>query len=415
MLDGDKSVEDLNKETKKLNADTIDPEMNDQSPPPHEERSNDLLNDSKEQNADLDDLEYSESPLPGLEIRSEIALDQQNIPDLTLSREQTPDTDFYDDEAASTYSELAQGTPQPEETHKRPAGGLLDTNRAVKRTNNKTELVSETSGVQMSKSPSYDPENPAGVKEEKIRRRVAAKVIDKFWMPLDNEAFHSFENLCNISLNKVLERYDGLANPHTKVEETQRVILNSWLSTRHPRSFLARLQMTKLPPLKSLQVRMKGVKTNSQDSLNIDLVIRQKKVSESYLLAELEQLKSLETFHKNLKAMYELDAKYLQDFKKSTSALQAEHAQEKQAKMAELHLEASGAPLEDISFLNKPSLTLKKSFNPNTDSDVLQILQDLDRQINASNVPTKKLLDLCDQLDSIYSKLNSGKLKSNKH
>lgn len=365
--------------------------------------------------AEHKDSEHTNDPLPQLDIESEsVVLDQQNIPDLSLSRERTPDTDYYDD-SASGYSELARGTPQPEESNKRLAGGPLDTDRAVKRTHSGSEHSRHESSEGPSNAHGYDPENPAGVRQEKIRRRVAAKVIDKFWTPLDAEGYQSLENLCDISLNKVLERYDGERNPQAKVEETQRVILNNWLSKRHPRSFLARLQVTKLPPLKSLQVRMRGVRPNSLDTLNIDLVLRQKKVSESYLLAELEQLKSLETYYKSLMTMYELDAKYLQDFKKSTSALQAEHAQEKQAKLAELHLEAPDLPSEDIALLNKPLPVLGKLFDPNTDSDVLLVLQELDKKISAANVPTKKLLDFCDQLDSIYSKLNSSNGKRHPH
>lgn len=357
------------------------------------------------------DKEQADSPLPQFEIVSESeVLDEQSIPNLTLSREQTPDTDFFDDETASEYSELARATPQPEESNKRPVGGILDTERAVKRRYNDPEDSNHREAS--SNSFGYDPENPAGVKQEKIRRRVAAKVIDKFWTPLDADAFQSLENLCNISLNKVLERYDGVPNPQTKVEETQRVILNNWLSTRHPKSFLARLQVTKLPPLKSLLVRMKGVRANGVDALNIDQVLRQKKVSESYLLAELEQLKSLETYYNSLKAMYELDAKYLQDFKKSTSALQAEHAKDKRTKMAELHLEPLGAAYDDIGLL-KMSAPGKK-FDPNTDSDVLLILQEIDTKVSARNFPTKKLLDFGDQLDSIYSKLNSSNGNDNR-
>lgn len=353
------------------------------------------------------DKEQADSPLPRFEIVSESeVLDQQNIPNLTLSREQTPDTDFFDGETASEYSELARATPQPEESNKRPAGGILDTERAVKRRYNDSEHSNHREAS--SNSFGYDPENPAGVKQEKIRRRVAAKVIDKFWAPLDADAFQSLENLCSISLNKVLERYDGVPNPQTKVEETQRVILNNWLSTRHQKSFLARLQVTKLPPLKSLLVRMKGVRANGVDALNIDQVLRQKKVSESYLLAELEQLKSLETYYNSLKAMYELDAKYLHDFKKSTSALQAEHAKEKRTKMAELHLEPLGAASDDIGLLKMSVRALGKKFDPNTDSDVLLILQEIDKKVSARNIPTKKLLDFGDQLDSIYSKLNSS-------
>lgn len=413
MLTSENKGMESEAKNQEIRPDSMKPDANElQSAPLHEVPEQEALLEI----ADHNESEHTNCPLPQLDIEAEsVVLDQQNMPDLSLSRERTPDTDFYDDETASEYSELARGTPQPEESNKRHAGSTLDTDRAVKRTHSTSEHSRHGSSDGPSNTHGYDPENPAGVRQEKIRRRVAAKVIDKFWTPLDAEGIQSLENLCNISLNKVLERYDGEHNPQAKVEETQRVILNNWLSMRHPRSFLARLQVTKLPPLKSLQVRMRGIRTNSLDTLNIDLVLRQKKVNESYLLAELEQLKSLETYYKSLKATYELDAKYLQDFKKSTSALQAEHAQEKQAKMAELHLEAPDFSSEDIALLNKPLLSLGKLFDPNTDSDVLLVLHELDKKISAANVPTKKLLDFCDQLDSIYSKLNSSNGKRHRH
>lgn len=372
------------------------------------------------QKTTLSETENTQSPQPDdAEDEPEVAnLEQQEVPDLTFSREQTPDTDYYDDDTASVYSEQRNSqTPQPEErSSKRSGNGILETDKAVKRIRSDTVLLNP-SGDNAETDPEYDPENPAGVRQVKVRRRVAAKVVDKLWVPLDSASLQSFENLCHISLNKVLERYHGTANQQTKVEETQRVITNNWLSSRNPKSFLARLYVSKLPPLKSLQVRMKGVKNDGHDSLNIDLVLRRKKVSEAFLLAELEQLSSLEAYYKTLSTMHELDAKYLHDFKKTTATLRAQHVEEKAVKMAQLHLDSLEAVHEDIALTNRPTpaSAVGSKFDPNKDDDVRELLEILDTKITGENLPTQNLLELCDQLDTIYSKLNSAKFSTKRN
>lgn len=333
--------------------------------------------------------------------------DLDQVPNLAISREQTPDTDFYDDDSQSGYSDLARATPQPEDEPRKRTANVLDPERAVKRT--RAELAEPTGLANDNTDPEYDPENPAGVKHEKVRRRVAGKVIDKLWAPLDANLLLSFEKLCQILLGKVLERYHGMASQQTKVEEAQRVIANSWVSARNPRSFATRLQVSKMPPIKSLQVRTKRAAPENVDPLNIDLVLRHKKRSEALLLAELDQLTSLESYYRNLNAMYELDAKYLHDFSKTTSSLRAQHAEEKEAKIAQLHLETT-TNFDDIAISNKPTpqLVSSKKFDPNHDDDVRTILESLEAKLAEQNIPMKKLMDLSDQLDSMYSLLNSG-------
>lgn len=354
-----------------------------------------------------EDIGTTQSP-PDLEADQE-GIDQlyeQEVPNLTISREQTPDTDHYEEDSASGYSE---STPQPE-VRKRGGTSILDTDRAVKKVRTDAATLEESPALSQTPDPEYDPENPAGVRQEKIRRRVAAKVIDKFWTPLDSGSLRSFDNICQVSLNKVQERYHGMSSQQTKVEETQRVVTNSWLNSRNLRSFAARLSVSKLPPLKSLDVRMKGIKSGGQDSLNVDLVLRQKKACEAYLLAELEQLSRLEAYYKTLSTLHELDTKYLHDFKKTTSSLRAEHTEEKAAKMAELHLDSSGSSHDDIHLLRRAgSGTSMARFDPNKDGDIKGLLEGLNAKLSAQNAPVQDLLKLCDQLDTIQTELNSAR------
>ncbi|OBA23450.1 hypothetical protein METBIDRAFT_21125, partial [Metschnikowia bicuspidata var. bicuspidata NRRL YB-4993] len=313
-----------------------------------------------------------------------------------ISREQTPDTV---DEAASSYTDLVPGSPGSgnEEGQNHNAAYLLDTDRAVVK---KTITDGSPENVQ---------NIPLAVKETH-RKRVTSKLIEKQWETLGNETFTSFEKLCGISMNNVLERFTHSKQSHSKISETQRILTQHWLSTKLPKSFSARLKVTKLPPLKSLIVRMRGDKEASFDPLNIDQVKLRKTVLETYLLAELKQLESLESYRSSLQGAYDLDLEYLNDFKKTTSKLRGQISQERNKNARELRFEPENSQKIDIQLAQKAPLintaTLARArFDPDEDGDVKQLLDELHDEVSKLDSRKREMLDLCDQLDIIEHQL----------
>lgn len=300
----------------------------------------------------------------------------------------------YSDSEDSMYSNSGLATPrgsqtpEPSDTQKRP---LLATDKAVKRSKTGTEM---------------DTSNLAGVEREKYKKRVAGKIIDKLWTHLDPEASKSFEKLCNMSMNKVLERYQR-GGQQEKVTETQRVLANHWLSDRMPRSFLARLNVTKLPPTKSLQVRMKGIRSEDFDPLNLDQVLHKKTVCETYLSAETTQLEELEAYFHSAKSTYELDLKYLNEFKKTTSTLQSQIANERSQMQKLLHLNPDSKP----DNINVATPIATSVFDPNEDDQTRKLLETIENEITkiAPASVMSQLLGLSDKLDIIHSNIYERK------
>lgn len=279
----------------------------------------------------------------------------------------------------------------------------LNPGQAVKRTRADREESEE-----------YDPSNPMGIERERYKKRVPAKVIDRLWTKLEPEQFRSLDNLFNVALNKSLERYKGSANEHYKVAEAQRVLSHHWASEKLPKSFLARLKMTKLPPVKSLQVRMRGAKAEEYDLLDIDQAQRKKAMYEAYLLAENQQLQELQAYHKSIKKAFDEDSKYLEEFKKTTASIQAQTTRETEEKKKLFHLDVPHAA-DDINLSNIPTPIpdnlASASFNPNKDSDVKQLLGGIMAKIDekAPQQKLSELLGICDELDEFQSKFDDGR------
>ncbi|KAF8005473.1 hypothetical protein HF325_000930 [Metschnikowia pulcherrima] len=234
------------------------------------------------------------------DVDTEAFLSQAPDLSLNLSREQTPNTE---DDATSTYTDLAPGSPRPdnETGSKRGLAPSLDIDNAVVKKARVDEIK-------------LDPAQAPLASIEKQKKRVTGRAIEKQWVCLESESFRSFENLCTISMNSVLERYNDSKQRDTKVAETQRIFTQHWLSTKLPKSFLARLKITKLPPLRSLVVKMRGGNEETFDPLNVDQVNLRKTVSETYLLAELKQLESLEAYKNSLENTYKLDLELQENY-----------------------------------------------------------------------------------------------------
>lgn len=340
-----------------------------------------------------------------LELKSRESTSPQQTPDpmtpsLQISREQTPDDSDLD--TASNFSADDSNLSENDFSLKRGGSHLVPgLAKRVKigptATQEDSDIDTQNSAASENPNSIINTENqhPAGLQKESYLRRVSAKLIEKLWTVLSFDAFKLFEKLCTISLTKVLERFAGGPNADQKIAETQRVLWERWFSEDDPRSFLARLKMTKLPPVKSLNARARGMKDDEFDPLNIDQVLHKKAICETYLLAELAQLEDLEKYYQNLKATHEQDAKYLSEFTKTARNLGAQVAQEKVERSQELHLDEVPEIVEDINLHTLRKLSL---FNPNEDEETRNLLLELDAHLK---VPENMdlLLQLCDELD----------------
>lgn len=341
-------------------------------------------------------------------------LEQALAVSLALSREPTPEPDS---DVTSAYTDLAPGSPESDADYvSRTASQSLDTDRAVKRlkldapgksSNNST--VDTSSGGPVEAGNSIDNTqllNQLLVKTS-YTKRVSSKSIEKLWVNLDKPALHSLLILFEMSMGKTIERFEGGNNDRLKVAECQRILTENWMSERLPRSFLARLNVTKLPPLKSLVLRVKGMARDDFDPLNIDQVNRQKGTFEALLLAEMKQLAGLEGYLKSLEDLFNLDSAYLRDFKKTVAAEETRILQEKEKFEKQFDLQARLLRLPDIK-LRKPctesvdTSALKHSrFDPNTDPEVKSLLEEINNKVVQNKLPMRELLDLCDDLDVI--------------
>lgn len=331
------------------------------------------------------------------DVDTEAFLSQAPDLSLNLSREQTPNTE---DDATSTYTDLAPGSPSPdnETGSKRGLAPSLDIDNAVIKKARVDEIK-------------LDPAQVPLASIEKQKKRVTGRAIEKQWVCLESESFRSFENLCTISMNSVLERYNDSKQRDTKVAETQRIFTQHWLSTKLPKSFLARLKITKLPPLRSLVVKMRGGYEESFDPLNVDQVNLRKTVFETYLLAELKQLESLEAYKNSLENTYNLDLEYLKDFKKTTSNLRGQISQERGHSSKELRLDLMLTKRDSSESRLKRSplsmnLTLSDArFDPSKDSDLELLIKDIHTELCGLTKQKRELLTLSDQLDIIERQL----------
>lgn len=334
------------------------------------------------------------------ETTSPLPIPEPTTPSLQISREPTPDDS--DLETTSNFSADDSNLSENDFSVKR--GGPRLVPGLAKRvklgpnaSQDDSEIDTQNTTALARTSSITNPENqhPAGLQKESYLRRVSAKLIEKLWTVLSFDVFKLFEKLCTISLTKVLERFAGGPNADHKISETQRVLWERWFSEDDPRSFLARLKMTKLPPVKSLNARARGMKDDEFDPLSIDQVLHKKAICETYLLAELTQLEDLEKYYQNLKVTHEQDAKYLSEFTKTARSLGAQVAQEKLERSQELHLDDVPEVVEDINLQTQRKLSL---FDPNKDDEIRKLLLELDAGLN---VPENMglLLQLCDELD----------------
>lgn len=265
-----------------------------------------------------------------------------------------------------------------------------------------------------------DPTNPADVKREKHRKKVSGRVIDKLWSKLDPESAEAMERLCKVAMTKVFERFQGSPNEQEKIAETQKVLTNHWLSTLLSKSFLARLNTTKLPPVKSLHTKMKGITSQEFEPLGPDSMLHTKSLFDAYLLAEKSQLQELKAYYASVKSACEEDKKYLNDFKKTTASLETQNAKAEEERKRQLHLDDPDLKPEDpddeINLVNPP-VTLPAAqdslrFDPDEDPEIRLLLEKLQKKLDEKTPAAERaeLLKVCDELDEFQAKLDQGRL-----
>ncbi|KAK6464445.1 CENP-Q, a CENPA-CAD centromere complex subunit-domain-containing protein [Scheffersomyces coipomensis] len=249
------------------------------------------------------------------------------------------------------------------------------------------------------------------------KKKIPARIIDEFWEPLNKSSLSSFESILNIALTRTLERYgDNLVNRKNgkltkKTVEAQRIITKTWINSQDSKSLLSRLSVTKVPTNDSVS---KEFKSNQDDNniLSFDQLLRRKKFLETYLGAELKQLQQLEKTYNELNINYQLDSKYLQDFKKTTllniNNMQRELNDKRRGNNIPLadEIETDVNAINDLNLQKETSSSGKNHFNPNTDEDTKELLTTLNKHLTNMTTNTKGLKTLNEKLETLYNILD---------
>lgn len=246
----------------------------------------------------------------------------------------------------------------------------------------------------------YDSVDLPVMKTEHSKRRVPGKIIDKLWAPLDPNSLKSLDKIFLISLNKTLEKYN-LSNSNRlskKMTEAQNIITREWLNEDDSSSFKSRLKASKVPLPSSVFNNPKN--TPKIDIFSFDQLRRRKISLETYLLAELKQLSSLEKLYCNLEMIFELDSAYLEEFKKTTAINISRMKEEIDNKKKSLGFDDTKGEQEDMI----PN-TLKsfKLFIPSKDKDIQTLQNKLNDKLSNINDPTLGPAKLVDRINKLYS------------
>lgn len=222
-------------------------------------------------------------------------------PNLAFSKDNTPYLDEQDDQAPTpeAMDAISDGSSSADE-----------------------EVNVNTANLEKAylKRPSSAPLRKDPIKQ----RKSTVKAIEKLWVPLDRETIKSFNELSSIATEKILTTLNNSSNRQGKILETQRVLSCHWTSESQPKSFCARLKVTKLPLLKSLPIRTRDLLDPVSRALDTAVVQQRKELLEAKLLAEKKELETLETYYKSVSATLELDQEYLSEFTKYTQDITAQ-------------------------------------------------------------------------------------------
>lgn len=251
---------------------------------------------------------------------------------------------------------------------------------------------------------SYEPFDPDSLQPETKRARIPGKFIDRFWEPLDSITMDALDKVLDLSLEKAIERY---RTSNDKRFGAEKLLHKTWVLDIDPNSFKNRLQLTKLPKSATMHTGS-GAKTDeNRFILNYDILNRRKAFLETYLLAELKQLKQLQSYYNSCKRNYDSDANYLKEFEKTLAVNQSKMTQDLERKQAELSIDFSSKHPDnqniDLDFnLQKEPQT----FTPNPDDDINELLNTLNDNLRELSSNSSGALNFNERLQYFQSNLD---------
>lgn len=240
--------------------------------------------------------------------------------------------------------------------------------------------------------------DPSAYVMEPSSKRVTGKFIDRFWEPLPPQTMDSLDRILNIALTRAIERYGTLSKTQKltkKMVEAQKVLARTWINNSESKSFKSRVDVTPLPPTSTMSTKPNTL----GDILSFDALLRRKTFLETYLLAELKQLKELEKHHDDLERSYHMDSKYLDEFRKT-----ADHQKQRISRDMASRGHLVETPLVDIHLLKTGRIS--SLFDPDVDQDTVEILQLLRRHLDSVAGNTDQLQSVNTKLESVYSLLD---------
>lgn len=260
----------------------------------------------------------------------------------------------------------------------------------------------------------YEEFDPDSIQPEIKKTRIAGKIIDKFWEPLDITTMNALDKIIDLSLDKAIERYKTSSNE--KRFAAEKLLHQTWALDVDSKSFKSRLKLTKLPKLGTMHSSSSNKTDENKYILNYDVLSRRKLFLETYLLAELKQLKQLQTYYNTCKSNYTSDANYLKEFEKTVAINQQKMAQDIEHKQAELSIDFNNgsrensttktAELVDGISIGTGVHNDVDSFVPNADDDINELLTSLNDNLCKLTSNSKVLLDFNERLERFQNNID---------
>lgn len=254
----------------------------------------------------------------------------------------------------------------------------------------------------------------APVKRE-YKKKAYPKLLEKLWIPLDREALSSFEELSKNAVKKVIERLADSSNRQAKAAETERVLAGHWTSDLALKSFTARLKMTRLPLLRSLQIRARDSLDETFKALDPEVVRQRQKMLEAHLRAELKELAKLEAYYTSTEKQMLRDREGLVELKETATRTQRHYKEVISENREKYKLQqAEGLEHKNI-LLVKELIDVDKSyetsgavFHPDTDPEVSALLQQIQGGFAAVKLPFSKMHEYLEHLSILEQQIHAN-------
>lgn len=229
--------------------------------------------------------------------------------------------------------------------------------------------------------------------------------INKFWSPLSKDSLNQIEKIFYHTINKLIAKYSNSNKSKISktIVKTQKELENKWINNENFNSFLSKLKITKLPPEHSVFGKKKD---EICDIFNYDQLIQQKKNYQKHFLDELEQLNQLEKYYKSLELTYQLDLKYLNEFKENLEMRTLKDNLKIKEKKKELDI-TNITQLKVKELQDDDEDIFLKIFDPDKDEETKKILNLLNVQLSTlrNNMDAVEKLNI--ELDNVYKSYGS--------